>query len=183
MPIQHKPRWNNPGAEPGDDSLLSYQAGVQPLAFVDNWFNYMVMLSVQELERELSGRVFKKGNESFSTVTNTASEVKQTVEPDNDFIGHVEAIHVVCQNPEGSETTLYFNLAVKTVEGSTMDLLPEWEVVKEGETFDDYLLFPLALCPTNTKITEVQLKAFVASIPAAGFEPQVLLEDVLGIQN
>jgi len=183
MPIDQSSRWDDVGVEP-PAGAAKYAAGEQPIAEYDNWFNYSVSQDIANLNKELSGRILNKGNASSVTVTETTLTQKQEVLPDNDFIGWIDAIHVVASNPAGSGATLYFMLRAVLSDGATeVDLLDAEESVAEGASFDDWLVDVMDAIPSNEKISAIRLYAYCSAAPAANYEPTIQLEKVVGVQN
>jgi|Deesub1362A_J573_1020465.scaffolds.fasta_scaffold00761_32 hypothetical protein len=183
MGITQKSRWDDVGSEPPSGGA-KYQAGEQPIAEYDNWFNYSVFKDIENMNMELSGRILSKGNISSVQVTETALTLKQEVTPDNDFISIVDSIHVVADNPSGSGCTLFFMLRALLSDGATeVNLLDAEESVAEGASFDDVLIDVMSSITTNEKVSAIRLYAYCSAAPASGFEPTIQLEGVTGVQN
>ena len=183
MAINQKSRWDDLGQEPAA-GLAKYTAGEQPIAEYDNWFNYSVSKDIESLNKELSGRVLNKGYITSAAVTEISLTLKQEITPDNDYIGWVDRIHVVCDNPAGSGATLYFTIKALLSDGVTeIDLLSAEESVAEGETFDDELIDVMDVIPTNEKISAIRLYAYCSTTPNTGYAPTVQLEKIVGVQN
>lgn len=181
--INQRTHWGDTGSEPaaGTDDL--YAAGEQPIAEYDNWFNYSATKDIEDLAKQLSGTVLNRGNASGVNVTETALTEKQDIQPNNDFIGYIERINVVCNNPSGSGCTLYFILRALLDDDSETDLLDAEESVSEGNSFDDWLIDVMENITSNHRVKEVRLYAYCSTTPAGGSEPTVQLKRVLGVQN
>jgi hypothetical protein len=181
--ITKKSRWDDIGIQPPAGEA-KYAAGEQPIAEYDNWFNYQVQLEIDELNKELAGRTLSKGNATSVLITETALTLQQSVMPDSDFIGLLDSIHVVANNPTGSGATLYFMLRALLSDGVTeVDLLDAEESVAEGSSFDDVLIDVMSNITSNEKIKEIRLYAYCSITPATGYEPDLQLEKVTGVQN